>query len=86
MPGGQSREAHLGDKDVVGLDVGVQHAAVAQVVQRPEHLRRVRPHRADVQPDAAPVLFGQLPQIQILHVHAVLMRVHRILYAQHPGE
>ena len=51
-----------------------------QVVQRPEHLRRVRAHRPDVQPDATPVLFGQLPQIQVLHAATrTLMRVHRIV-------
>ncbi len=53
-------------QDVVGLDVGMQHAAVAQVVQCRKHLGRVRAHRHDVQPDAAPVLLRQLPQVYVL--------------------
>lgn len=53
-------------QDVVGLDVGMQHATVAQVVQCRKHLGRVRAHRHDVQPDAAPVLLRQLPQVYVL--------------------
>ena len=53
-------------QDVVGLDVSVQHAAIAQVVQGRQHLRRVSAHRRNVEADAAAVLLRQLPQVDVL--------------------
>lgn len=43
-PSSAPAQPHPGSQDVVGLDVGVQHAAVAQVVQRHQHLLRVHTH------------------------------------------
>lgn len=53
-------------QDVVGLDVSMQHAAIAQVVQGRQHLRRVSAHRRNVEADAAAVLLRQLPQVDVL--------------------
>lgn len=59
--------ARGGDQDVVGLDVSVQDTTVAQVCQGHQHLGRICPHGLNVEPDAAPVLLRQLPQIDVLH-------------------
>jgi hypothetical protein len=53
-------------QDVVGLDVSVQHAAVAQVVQGRQHLRRISAHRRNVEADAAAVLLRQLSEVDVL--------------------
>ena len=63
-----------GDKDVIRLDVRMQNAAVPQVVERAQHLGRVRAHSVDVEPDALAILFGELPQVDILRVGTILLR------------
>ena len=72
--GMQQARVHVSPARGARLDVGVDDAAVAQVVQRGEQLRRVRAHRADVEPDAAPVLLGQLAQIDVLRAAAAAQK------------
>ena len=54
------------DKDVVRLDIGMQHPAVAQVVEGDEHLGCVLGHCSNVEPNAATILLRQLTQVDVL--------------------
>lgn len=59
-------------EDVVGLDVGMKHAARAHMRQRTQKLIGKDAHHLDVQPDVATILLDQLPQIERLYSRKVL--------------
>ena len=68
-----------------GRPTCVQHAAGAQVVEGDQHLGRILGHRIDVEPNAAPILLGQLPQVDVLQRRAGPVSV-RSWRARHDDE